>query len=241
MLRVLYLIYFFIIALPIFIVVTIVCALTTIIGCSLGAKRIFSFWPGKLWARITLFLFLCPVKVEGRSNLNRNDLPAIIMPNHQSALDIFVMYGYLGVPFRFVLKESLRKMPIVGWACQACGFIFVDETKPSSIKNTLRDGKKALTEGTSIVLYPEGHRTRNGKIGTFKRGGFVIAYQLGVPLIPIAINNAYDALPYGSYIPKPRTLTMAILPSYTLPKSSNKAEAISVGMEHMYNTIAKKL
>ena len=130
---ILYLIYFFILALPLFILTTILAATTAIIGCYLGGEKVFGYYPGVIWSRIALALFLCPVKILGKEQLKKEETPLLIMANHQSALDIFLIYGYLGIHFRFILKESIRKIPFIGKFCEVAGFIYVDERRSLSL------------------------------------------------------------------------------------------------------------
>lgn len=233
----LYCIYFFLIALPLFILTTILCATTAIIGCYLGGSRIFGYYPGVVWSRVALALFLCPVKIKRQIPLKKNTPPLLIMANHQSALDIFLIYGYLGIPFRFMLKESLRKVPFIGKFCEVAGFIFVDERRASSVKQSMEEGKEVLRKGDSIVVFPEGHRSRNGAMLPLKRGGFRLAYQLEAQILPVAINHAYQALPYGKYIPRPMRLSLTILPIVRMDTSLDESTAMTQAMDKVENCL----
>lgn len=210
--RLLYLIYFWLIGMPIFVVFTIVAALVTVIGCSLSHSNWFCFYPGVIWSRMALWLSLCPIRVEGRENLDKHHGPYVVVANHQGAFDIFMMYGYLGVPFKWVLKEGIRKIPFVGHACKAAGFIFVDDTKPSSIEHTMRSAKHVLSENTSIFIFPEGSRTQDGKMARFKKGAFIMASELNVPIVPVAIDGSFDVLKRGSLNVHAHKLHLTILP-----------------------------
>lgn len=230
---ILYLIYFFILALPLFILTTILAATTAIIGCYLGGEKVFGYYPGVIWSRIALALFLCPVKILGKEQLKKEETPLLIMANHQSALDIFLIYGYLGIPFRFILKESIRKIPFIGKFCEVAGFIYVDERRSSSIKKSMEEGKEVLRKGNSIVLFPEGHRSRNGEMLPLKRGGFRLAYQLQAKMLPVAIRNAYEALPYKKYIPRPKKLLLSILPTVAIDSSLCEQDAIAKALSEV--------
>lgn len=123
--RFLYIIYQICIGLPIFLVATILTALTTMLGCWLGNGHFWGYYPGKLWSQLTCFLFLLPVKVKGHEHLDKKT-SYVFVANHQGSFDIFLVYGFLGRNFKWMMKKSLRKLPFVGKACESAGFIFVD-------------------------------------------------------------------------------------------------------------------
>ncbi|WP_051522308.1 lysophospholipid acyltransferase family protein [Porphyromonas gingivicanis] len=226
MIRFLYGIYYWLIAVPLFVICTIILSSVIVIACYLGFQKWAGYWPGTLWSRIGLSLFLCPIKVEGKENVPKNEGPFVVMANHQGAFDILMMYGYLSIPFRWVMKQELRSVPFMGKACAVAGFIFVDEKTPSSIKETMNSARKVLSEGTSIFIFPEGSRTKDGKIHRFKKGGFVMAYELDVPIIPVTINGAFRALPRGSFFVRPTRLKLTIHP----PVEINREEPFPKGM-----------
>ena len=142
LLRALYLVYYCLVAAPLFVVATILLSTITVIGCALGGRRIFGYWPGVFWSRIGLVLSLCPTRVVGREYIPKDHKPCVVMANHQGAFDIFMMYGLLPIPFRWVMKASLRKVPFMGKACQMAGFIFVDDQKKGSIQETMESARR---------------------------------------------------------------------------------------------------
>lgn len=212
LLRALYFLYYCLVAVPLFVVSTIVLSSTTVVGCALGGRKVFGYWPGVYWSRIALALFLCPTRVMGREHIPRDHKPCVVMANHQGAFDIFMMYGLLPIPFRWVMKASLRKVPFMGKACQMAGFIFVDDKKAGSIKETMNSARQVLSEGTSIFIFPEGSRTLTGRMDRFKKGGFVLAYELDVPIIPVSIDGSYRALRAKKRWVTPTRLTLTIHP-----------------------------
>lgn len=210
--RILFLLYYIPIGLPLFVVVTVLLSFCIVGGCFLGYGEWSSRNFGKLWSRIALALHFSPVSISGREHLPREGGAYVVVVNHQSAFDIYALYGYIDLPFKWVLKEELRRMPFVGWACQASGFIFVDDTKPSSITQTLADANKALQGGSSIFIFPEGSRTLTGQMERFKKGAFVMACQLGVPVLPVSIDGAYDVLRRGETLAQPGRIRLTIHP-----------------------------
>ena len=105
--RFLYIIYQICIGVPIFLVATILTALTTMLGCWLGNGHFWGYYPGKLWSQLTCFLFLLPVKVKGHEHLDKKT-SYVFVANHQGSFDIFLVYGFLGRNFKWMMKKSLR-------------------------------------------------------------------------------------------------------------------------------------
>ena len=123
--KTLYRIYQLCIALPIIAVSTLLTALTVIVGCTFGNGHFWGYYPGKWWAWIIVRVLLLPVKVEGRENLAKGQ-SYVFVANHQGAFDIFLIYGFLGRNFKWMMKRQLRNMPFVGKACEAAHHIFVE-------------------------------------------------------------------------------------------------------------------
>lgn len=211
--RFLFYLYYFPIGLPIFLVSTILATLIIVAGCSLGLGDWVSRHIGSAWSKLSLWLHWCPITIRGREHLPHSG-NYVVIANHQSAFDIFALYGHIRLPFKWVLKEELRKLPFVGWACESAGFIYVDDTKPSSIQQTMRDAKEALSKGYSIFIFPEGSRTETGRMTRFKKGAFIMASELDVPLLPISIDGAYNVLQRGKLLAHPHRITLTIHPSY---------------------------
>ena len=192
--RILYCIYQLFIAVPLFIVWTIIISLTVVVGCSLGGGHWFGYYPGKAWGWLSLKLFLLPVKVEGRENL-KEGVSYVFVSNHQSMFDIFLIFGHLGRQFKWMMKHQLRKMPFIGFACARSHQIFVDKRGPSKIKKTYDEARKILQGGMSLSVFPEGARTFTGHMGVFRRGAFMLADDLQLPVVPMTINGCFDVMP----------------------------------------------
>lgn len=150
---VLYYIYLFLIAIPLLLVVTVLAASITIIVSALGGGRIFGYWPGAIWGRLFCIISLVRVKVRGRDNISRGQ-SYVFVANHQGAYDIFSIYGYLGHNFRWMMKKALERIPLVGYSCKVSGHIFVDNSSPSAIKNTMETAERRLAGGMSVVVFP---------------------------------------------------------------------------------------
>lgn len=207
--RLFYVAYTWLFFVPIFLVLTLLTALTTIVGCLLGGERVFSYYPGMIWSRLTCYLALCPVRVRGREHIERGK-SYVFVANHQGAFDIFMIYGFLGVPIKWVMKAGLEKIPFVGAACRAAGFIFVDNSSTKAAARSVREAERALKSGASIAIFPEGSRTKTGRLGRFKKGAYQMAADQHLPIIPITLNGPFDVLPIGSLNLHRRPMEMVI-------------------------------
>jgi len=195
--QIIYFLYTWLIFVPVFFVLTILTALTTIIGCLLGGQKVFSYYPGMIWSKLTCFLALCPISVKGRENIQRGQ-SYVFVSNHQGAFDIFLIYGFIHVPIKWMMKISLMKIPFVGTACRAAGFIFVDNSTPRKAAMSVRNAERCLRGGVSVVVFPEGSRTLDGKMRPFKKGAFQIAVDQHLPIIPLTVNGSFEVLRSGT-------------------------------------------
>ena len=200
--------YQWIIVMPIMVVITIMTALITIICCFLGNHRVWGYYPGLIWSRLFCLISLVRIEVRGREKLDRST-SYVFVANHQGAYDIFLIYGYLGHKFKWMMKSSLRRIPFVGAACAAAGFIFVDRSG-KGLRETLAAAEKILTGGMSLVVFPEGSRTPDGKIHRFKKGAYQIADDLSLPVVPLTIDGSYRVLSKNSKLIRPGKIVLTV-------------------------------
>jgi 1-acyl-sn-glycerol-3-phosphate acyltransferase len=146
------------------------------------------------WARTLAFMAPMKVKVEGRGNIDPRQ-SYILVSNHQSQFDIFLLYGWLGVDFKWVMKQELRTVPGIGMACERLGHIFIDRSDHAAAMATLEEAKRKIVNGTSVMFFPEGTRSRDGKLMRFKKGAFRMAVDLGLPILPLTVTGTRDVLP----------------------------------------------
>jgi len=194
MIKLLYRLYQLIVGLPVLIISTIITAFEVGIGCAIGNGHFWGYYPGRWWAKVILRSLLLPVTVEGRQNLEPGQ-GYVFVANHQGAFDIFLVYGHLGRNFKWMMKQSLRKIPFVGFACERSHQIFVDKRGPSKIRKTYEQAREILKEGYSVVVFPEGARTFTGHMGIFRKGAFALADELQLPVVPLTINGSFEVLP----------------------------------------------
>ena len=190
----LYRIYQLLIALPLIAIYTLITSLMVIIGCTLGNGHFWGYYPGKWWAQFIIRILLLPVKVEGRENLVKGQ-SYVFVANHQGAFDIFLIYGFLSRNFKWMMKRQLRQMPFVGKACESAHHIFVDKRGASKIRETYDRARQTLQGGMSLVVFPEGARSFTGHMGVFKRGAFMLADDIELPVVPLTINGSFDVMP----------------------------------------------
>ena len=204
-----YRIYQICVAAPILLVLTILTALVTIGGSFIGSPSFWGYYPGKIWSRLICHVLLLPIQVNGHADIHRKT-SYIFVANHQGAFDIFLIYGFLGRNFKWMMKKSLRSIPLVGRACQAAGHIFVDKSGPKKVQETIDQARHTLKDGMSLVVFPEGRRTFTGHMGDFKKGAFQLADELRLPVVPLSIDGSFEVLPRtGRFIRRHRmTLTL---------------------------------
>ncbi len=165
---------------------------------------------GVVWARLLAWITPMHLTVSGKENIDKNQ-SYVVVSNHQSQYDIFALYGWLGVDFKWVMKMELRKVPFLGIACEKLGHIYIDRSNTQAALNSISIAKKKITGGTSVLFFPEGSRSRDGKLRNFKKGAFKMALDLGIPILPVAINNTRKILPSDTMDLFPGRASMTIL------------------------------
>lgn len=233
-----YIIYQICVWLPIFLVTTILTALVTMIGCRFGNGHFWGYYPGKIWSQITCYTLLLPIKVVGRENIDKKQ-SYVFVANHQGSFDIFLIYGFLGRNFKWMMKKSLRKLPFVGKACESAGFIFVDKSSPRKVYETIKHAQSVLQGGTSLVVFPEGARTFTGHMADFKKGAFQLADQLQLPVVPLTIDGSFEILPRTGKLLSWHRMKLTIhKPIYPIGKGNDNLKML---MEESYKEIEKDL
>lgn len=149
--------------------------------------------------------------VKGEEHL-WSQRPAVFILNHQSNADFLIAAKLIRKGARGVAKKELQKMPIIGQMLMASGTIFLDRSDKDKAIEAMKPAVESLKSGTSVVIFPEGTRSYDYTLGKFKKGAFHLALQAGVPLVPIVLKNAHDAMPRGSNIFRPTTVEVVVLP-----------------------------
>ncbi|MCE5205800.1 MAG: 1-acyl-sn-glycerol-3-phosphate acyltransferase [Porphyromonadaceae bacterium] len=207
--RFLFFFYQWVIFVPLFLLLTLTTALLVMTMAPLFGDRFWGYYPPKWWSRFTCWLALSFVKTSGRENLNPKQ-SYIFVANHQGAFDIFVTYGFLNQNIKWMQKQSLRKIPFVGFASEKAGHVFVDKTNSATRAASIRKAKEQIANGVSMVIFPEGARTHNGQMGNFKRGAYHIAFDMKLPIVPLTINGPFDVLKRGTLQLNPSKMELII-------------------------------
>jgi len=163
----------------------------------------------KTWAKFLLAVSRIKVTVKGLYNI-RPDRSYIYMSNHQSNFDIPVALAYLPFKFRWVAKAELFKIPIFGSAMYKSGHINIDRSNRRAAYKSLKTAAKNIQEGISVLIYPEGTRSKDGNIRPFKKGGFLLAVESGTPIVPVIIHGTWPIMPKNKIIIKPGNVTIEI-------------------------------
>ena len=205
----LFVLYQWLVALPVLLVLTILTAVFTIVLSPVFPNAQFSYFPARWWGRFFCYLLFIKVKITGLEKLDPKK-SYVIAANHQSIYDIFVVYGWLPMIFKWVMKAELRKIPLVGKACESAGHIFIDRKNPVAAKKSLDKAEAQLRNGVSVVVFPEGTRTYTGQIGKFKKGAFRMATDLHLPIVPVTLRGCFERLPRNGFIITPGTIEMIV-------------------------------
>lgn len=209
LLMILYRIYQIFIMIPLVVIITAITATFVGVGSMLFGGRFWGYWPAVIWGRLMAWIAFVRVTVHGKENIKKGQ-SYIFVANHQGAYDIFAIYGWLGHNFKWMMKASLHRIPMVGFACARAGHIFVDKSSPAAVRRTITNAEKQLAGGMSVVAFPEGTRTMTGRLGTFKRGAYMLATEFQLPVVPITIDGAYSVMPITARLPRPGHIVLTI-------------------------------
>lgn len=238
--KTLFFLYQWLITVPILAVLTILTALITIIGSVLGNRDFWGYYPARFWSRCVCTLWFIRVKVVGRENIDPKT-SYVFVANHQGALDIWTIYGYLNHNFKWLMKKSLEKVPFVGIACKYAGHVFVDDANPRGVRDTIAEAEERLKDGMSVVIFPEGSRTWDGKLSPFKRGAFMLAGEFKLPVVPVTIDGAYRCMPRTTYNARPGTIIMTIhKPIYPGPRGFNTRRLMQQAREDIESALPEE-
>ncbi|NQV38842.1 MAG: 1-acyl-sn-glycerol-3-phosphate acyltransferase [Candidatus Marinimicrobia bacterium] len=170
----------------------------------------FMSWVAITWSKIILMISGVPISVVGLENLDPNG-HYIFAGNHESAFDIPLSFA--GLPYQMVsiAKVELRKIPFFGWAMRAGKHIFVNRKDHEKARASLKEAKLSLKNNPrSILLFPEGTRSLDGKIHTFKKGGLALAIETGIPVVPIAMCGTSEVVTKGTWNINPRPIELRV-------------------------------
>lgn len=163
--------------------------------------RIF-LWLSKIYSALALSAFGVKVEVRGLPRVDR-DAPYVFMSNHISNVDPPVLAYAIPHPMFWVFKKELAGVPVFGWILISLGQIMVDRSDARQARGAMASATEGLKGNQSILIYPEGTRSRDGRLQPLKKGGFHIAIHTGLPIVPVRISGSNDVLPHGATAVRP--------------------------------------
>ena len=206
-----YQLYVWLIFLPLVALLTLVFSTLTIVFAWLVSPHFASRVFAATWARVCAFLTPMRVNVEGAEHAQR-DRSYVVASNHQSQYDILVIYGWLKLDLKWVMKAELRKLPAIGVGCEKAGHIFVERRNPKQAAQAITEALARLGDGIGILFFPEGTRSPDGHLLPFKKGAFRTAIDQQLPLLPVTLVGTREILPARTLRLFPGTARMVIHP-----------------------------
>ncbi len=216
---------------------TAACGSFSLLGSVFDTQGRWQHTCARVWSWLILATSGIRTRVEGLENVGLQTT-AVYCVNHQSAMDIPILFVNLPVPFRFVAKRSLFKLPFLGWHLTRSGHIPVDRGRPRGGVKSLDEAAEKVRAGSSVLLFPEGHRSRDGKMLPFRSGSFYLAIQAGVPVVPITLNGTRGVLKPDTYHVRAGQTEMIVHPP--IPTSTLTLEDVNALSDKVRNQIMSR-
>jgi 1-acyl-sn-glycerol-3-phosphate acyltransferase len=168
-------------------------------------------WVSKIFSRIALFVLGVTVECRGLENIDARK-PYVFMSNHASHADSPALAAVIPHPLHWVFKKELSRIPVFGWVLLACGQIMVDRSAPEKSKAALQEALSGLSGNNSVMIYPEGTRSRDGNLQPLKKGGFWMAVQAGLPIVPVRVSGTRHIVAADSLRIRPGNVLVELFP-----------------------------
>lgn len=215
---------FFIFQAILIIIITVSYSVTVMICMVLlWSKKIF-FPMCRSWSRALLFVSGIKVIVDKKNEKDIVGTSCVYVVNHASLFDIPVLIGYLPDNVRIMYKRELRKIPIMGWALASSPYIPITRTDARDAMRSINDSIAAIKDGESVIVFAEGTRSKDGTLGEFKRGAFMVAARSGKPIVPVTLIGTSGILPKKSLYFNSGTVRMIVNNSIQLSDNPDKQE-----------------
>ena len=166
-------------------------------------------WCARWWCRLVAWSIFARIRVHGAEKL-RPGQSYVYIANHASLIDTPALFAYLPYPFRIMAKRELFWVPFMGWYLAAAGHFPIDRRDPRRTARSIRAVIEGVRSGHSLAVFPEGTRTRDGRLQAFKPGAFKIAVKAAVPIVPITIRGAFELLPRMTLAPTPGRIDVIV-------------------------------
>jgi len=225
----------------VFVITTILLGTTAIFLSCFDSSGNIPHRVARLWGKIQLRITGTRVRVQGLENIDPRK-SYILVSNHQSSFDIFSLLGYLPLQFRWTAKAELFRIPFMGWAMTRTGYISIERDSPKKAYRSLLRAAEVVRKGTSVIIFPEGTRSPDGKLQPFKKGVFLIALKSQAPILPITIQGASRIMRKGDWRIHPGEVKIQIDPSIDTAGVPTEKEAElsqqvrSILMKNLANT-----
>ncbi|WP_058991906.1 lysophospholipid acyltransferase family protein [Sarcina ventriculi] len=172
------------------------------------------------------------VNVHGLENIPEG--PVLFVSNHQSNMDIAIICAFIDKPKGFIAKKELKKLPLINKWITLAGSIYLDRENPRKSMEGILEGIKTLKNGHSLVVFPEGTRSRGDKMGEFKSGSFKLATKSKVPIVPLTIDGTYRVMEANKILIKPSNINFYVhKPIYTDKLSKEEITKLPETVEHI--------
>jgi len=235
----LYQVYVWFVLAPLGLLLTFLAGWLTVLVAWLVNPRVASRYVAANWAKLLCWLTPVRVSVDGAANADPSKTYVVVC-NHQSQYDIFLVYGWLKLDLKWVLKAELRKVPGVGIGCEKAGHIFVNRSNPDQARKAVSDALADVGDGVGVLFFAEGTRSVDGKLGPFKKGAFRVAASQNLPVLPVTIIGTRDIQKPRSLTVFPGSIRMVIHPAIE-PNGIDDAETVRYLMTETREAIASAL
>ncbi len=176
-----------------------------IVWTLLRRESAFIYRASRFCMRIAGWMCGLKVKVRGREKLSPGQHYQFLS-NHQANFDGPIMTCIAGRDLRAVVKKEMMSLPVLSIVFRQVGYVPIDRTDPASARAGIDEAARRLRSGMSFFAFPEGTRSRDGRLGPFKKGVFIMALKAGAPVVPVSIRNTMSIQPPGAYAIRPGTV-----------------------------------
>ena len=223
----LYQVYALLIFYPLGLLLTFIVGWTTMLVATIWSPKIAGRYVAANWGRLLCWMTPVWVTIEGAENADPHRI-YVVVANHQSQYDIFLVYGWLKLDLKWVLKAELRKAPGVGIGCEKAGHIFVDRNNPEQARKSVSDALARVGDGVGVLFFAEGTRSPDGKLQPFKKGAFRVAVAQQLPVLPITIIGTGEIQKPKSLFIFPGKIRMVIHPAIEMTGQEEASDILEL-------------
>lgn len=225
------------VAIPLIYLYTIVMGSLSLISSLFDHAGRKQHWCAQVWCRMIARTAGTRVRVHGVEHI-RPDTSYVFLSTHQSYMDIPAMLGYLPAQLRIAAKKSLFRIPFMGWHLTRAGHIPIDRGSTEKAVASMQRAADYLQRGICAFVFPEGTRSRDGRLHRFKKGGFKLAMQARAPIIPVTIIGSRQVLPSDEIIFRPGPIDMYL--DAPIPTAGLADDDLETLMQTVYDTMAQR-